>query len=233
VGEAHDGLRGANRPHAVAAGQAGSDVVDDGQQLGAVVLELPSALAERERQAADLSLPDGLLAAGMNTELTAGERGQGPARQGRAGGAPVGVIPGQQQGTQPPGLRSAGPGDLLARHQQDPQGFPVAVRARHRQPARVQAQRGQHRQVGVDGVGLSFAAALPAAGLLALEHQEPGGGQRPAQPRAVSAGALNRDRHPRPATSAMASSSRANPALSLPIRITAIGLPAASAISTS
>jgi hypothetical protein len=34
-------------------------------------------------------------------------------------------------------------------------------------------------------------------------------------------------------TSAMAASSRANPAPSLPIRITAIGLPAGSAISTS
>jgi hypothetical protein len=35
------------------------------------------------------------------------------------------------------------------------------------------------------------------------------------------------------ATSAMTASSRANPALSLPIRIAAIGLPAGSAISTS
>ena len=91
----------------------GSDVPGDGQQLAAVVLELLSALAERERQAAHLSLPDGLLTAGVNRELTVGERGQGPARQGRAGGAAVGVVPGQQQGTQPPGLRGAGPGDLL------------------------------------------------------------------------------------------------------------------------
>ena len=132
----------------------------------------------------------------MNRELTAGERGQGPARQGHAGGAAVGVVPGQQQGTQPPGLRGAGLGDLLARHQQDPQGLPVAVGARHRQPVRVQAQRGQHRQVGIDGVGLALPAALPAAGLLALDHQQPGGGQRPGQPRTVPAGALNRDRHP-------------------------------------
>ena len=44
VGEAHDGLGGADRPDAEAAGQAGSDVVDDGQQLGAVVLQLRPGL---------------------------------------------------------------------------------------------------------------------------------------------------------------------------------------------
>ena len=45
VGEAHDGLGRADRPDAVPAGQAGSDVIDDGQQLGAVVLELLPGLA--------------------------------------------------------------------------------------------------------------------------------------------------------------------------------------------
>ena len=44
VGEAHDGLGGADWPDTVAAGEAGGDVVDDGQQLGAVVLELPPGL---------------------------------------------------------------------------------------------------------------------------------------------------------------------------------------------
>jgi hypothetical protein len=57
VGEADDGLRGADRPDAVAAGQAGGDVVDDGQQLAAVVLELAPGLGQRERQAGDLGLP--------------------------------------------------------------------------------------------------------------------------------------------------------------------------------
>ena len=36
AGEAHDGLTDADRPDAVPAGEAGNDVVDDGQQLGAV-----------------------------------------------------------------------------------------------------------------------------------------------------------------------------------------------------
>lgn len=40
VGEAHDGLCGAERPGTVAAGQAESDVTDDGQQLLAVGFEL-------------------------------------------------------------------------------------------------------------------------------------------------------------------------------------------------
>ena len=41
-------------------------------------------------------MADGLLAAGMNRELTAGQRGQGPAGQGRAGGTAGGVVPGEQ-----------------------------------------------------------------------------------------------------------------------------------------
>jgi hypothetical protein len=43
VGEAHDGLGGADRADPVAAGQAGGDVLDNGQQLGAVVVELSPA----------------------------------------------------------------------------------------------------------------------------------------------------------------------------------------------
>jgi len=36
--------------------------------------------------------------------------------------------------------------------------------------------------MGVDRVGLAFPAALFAAGLLALDHQQARGGQRPRQP---------------------------------------------------
>ena len=88
------GLRGADRADAEAAGQPGSDVIDDGQQLDPVVLELAPGLAEGERQAADLGLADGLLAAGLSGQVPAGERGQGPARQGPAGRPAVGVIAG-------------------------------------------------------------------------------------------------------------------------------------------
>src|SRR5215472_17779531 len=52
--------------------------------------------------------------------------------------------------------------------------------------------------MGIDGVGLAPPATLLAARLLALEHQQPGGGQRPGQPYAISAGALDRDRDPGP-----------------------------------
>jgi hypothetical protein len=62
----------------------------------------------------------------------------------------------------------------------------------------VQAQRGQHRQVRVDRVGLALPAAPFAAGPLALDHQQPGGGQRPRQPDPVAAGARSTHRHPRP-----------------------------------
>jgi hypothetical protein len=107
-------------------------------------------------------------------------------------------FPGQQQAAQPAGLSGAGRPDLLPGDQQDAQRLPVAVGTRHRKPARVQAQRGQHRQVRIDRVGLTPAAAPLAAGPLALDHHQPGGGQRPRQPDPVTAGALNTDRHPRP-----------------------------------
>jgi hypothetical protein len=61
VGEADDGLGGADRADAVAAGQAGGEVVGDGLQLGAVVLELLPGL--------DLGLADGVLAAGVGGDL--------------------------------------------------------------------------------------------------------------------------------------------------------------------
>ena len=71
----------------------------------------------------------------------------------------VGVVAAQQQRAQPVGLCGAGGGELLAGAQQDPQRLAVAVRARGGQPVGVQAQRGQHGQVGVDRVGLAAAAA--------------------------------------------------------------------------
>ena len=86
----------------------------------------------------------------------------------------------------------------------------------------------------VDRVGLAFAAALLTAGLLTLEHQQPGTASARASPipypRVPSMHTATRGPG---AISAIAASSRANPALSLPIRSTAIGLPAGSAISTS
>src|SRR5690348_15009361 len=54
--EADDGLGGADRPDAVAAGEAGGDVVDDGQQLGAVAVELVPGLADRQPETADLGV---------------------------------------------------------------------------------------------------------------------------------------------------------------------------------
>jgi hypothetical protein len=64
-------------------------------------------------------------------------------------------------------------------------------------PPGVHAQRGQHRQVGIDGIGLTLPAALFAAWLLTLDHQQARGGQRPGQPDAVAAAALDRHRHSR------------------------------------
>ena len=114
-----------------------------------------------------------------------------------AGPVAVVVVPGQQQGAQPVGLGGAGGGEFSAGAQQDPQGLPVAVGARGGQPVGVQPQRGQHRQMGVDRVGLAAAAAGLAGRLLALDHRQAGGGDRAGQPDPVAAGALDGHHQPR------------------------------------
>ena len=115
-----------------------------------------------------------------------------------AGEFAVGVVAAQQQRAQPVGLRGTGGGEFLTRTEQDPQRLAVAVRAWGGQPVGVQAQRGQHGQVGVDRVGLALPAAGLAVGLFALEHDEPGRGGGAGQPDAVAAGALDGHRQPRP-----------------------------------
>jgi hypothetical protein len=62
-------LRHADRADAEPAGEPGSDVLNDDQQLGAVVLQPMPGLSQRERQASDLGPPDGLLAAGIRRHL--------------------------------------------------------------------------------------------------------------------------------------------------------------------
>jgi hypothetical protein len=118
VGEAHDGLCGANRPDAEPGGQPGGEVLHDGQQLGVVVFQLVPGLAQCERQAGDLGLPDRLLAAGIRGQLPPGQRREGRLAQRPAGGPAVGVAPGQQQGTQPAPFSSSrwpsGPGHSAA-----------------------------------------------------------------------------------------------------------------------
>ena len=118
-----------------------------------------------------------------------GQAGQAGVGERAAGELAVGVVAGQQQRAQPVGLRGAGGGEFLAGAEQDPQRLPVAVGARGGQPVGVQAQRGQHGQVGVDRVGLAPPAAGLAVGLLALDHDsQAGGGQRAGQPDRRSCG---------------------------------------------
>lgn len=130
-----------------------------------------------KREAADLAIADGLLPARTGAQFTPGQCGQSPLNQGGSGHPAVSVVRGQQQSMQPPDLRGPGHRNLVSGDQQDAQGIPVTIGARHRQLAGVQAQRGQHRQVGIDRIGLALPAALPAAGLLTLEHYQACGGQ--------------------------------------------------------
>jgi hypothetical protein len=62
-------------------------------------------------------------------------------------------------------LSSPGSGDLVTSTQQDTQGFPIAVAARHRKPLDVHTQRGQDCQPGIDAVRLALATAVLSADL--------------------------------------------------------------------
>jgi len=84
---------GADRSDAITLGGAGSDVLDDGQQLGEVFFEVAACLAERDREPAYLGLPDGLVTAGgpgrsLRQDLKSG------IGQRATGGLPVCVIAG-------------------------------------------------------------------------------------------------------------------------------------------
>ena len=107
------------------------------------------------------------------------------------------------EGTQNPNLLtllsrpSAGHREVLAGVEQDPQHLPVAIGAWRRQPVSVVPQCSEYCQVRVDWVGLTLAATLFAAGLLTLDHQQAGLGQRPRQTHAVTPATLQGDRDPR------------------------------------
>jgi len=58
-------LRGADRADAAAVGQPGSQLVDDGLELGAVCRQRAGGLVQGEGEAADLGVADGLGAVGV------------------------------------------------------------------------------------------------------------------------------------------------------------------------
>ena len=95
--ERHDGLGGADRADAATLDQSGDDVVDDGLQLGAVGLERAGGFAQGEREAADLGMPHGLLAAGFPRWPAPGQPGQAGFGESGAGELAVGVVAAQQQ----------------------------------------------------------------------------------------------------------------------------------------
>ena len=102
VGEADDGLSGADRADPVPVGETGGEVVDDGQELSAIGLQLAPGLLQRERETLNLSLANGKVATGRGRQLASGQTGQrrvGQRRVGqRAAGCPaVGVVAGQQR----------------------------------------------------------------------------------------------------------------------------------------
>ena len=93
MGEADDGLRGADRPDAMVAGEAGSEVVDDGLQLTAVVFEVSLRFPQREREATDLCLAGRLGAGRVAGKPTPGAvsvaSGSGPRASSRSASSPV------------------------------------------------------------------------------------------------------------------------------------------------
>ncbi|MCW2720428.1 MAG: hypothetical protein JWR81_4250 [Pseudonocardia sp.] len=74
----------------------------------------------------------------------------------------------------------------------------VLRRRRGARSTGVQTQRGEHREMGVEGVGLALPAASLAVGLLALDHHQAGGGDRAGKSHAAASRALDRRHHTRP-----------------------------------
>ena len=120
-----------------------------------------------------------------------------PVRVSRAARRP-GSSPASSRARSRPACAGARLGDLLPGDHQDEQRLPVTAGARHRQPAGVQAQRGQHRACAPTGPGLALAAAPAAGGLLALEYQQSRRRPAPAPARSRSCGCPRCHRHPRP-----------------------------------
>ncbi|MDT7706926.1 MAG: hypothetical protein QOG20_2533 [Pseudonocardiales bacterium] len=74
----------------------------------------------------------------------------------------------------------------------------VLRRRRGARSTGVQTQRGEHREMGVEGVGLALPAASLAVGPLALDHHQAGGGDRAGKSHAAASRALDRRHHTRP-----------------------------------
>jgi hypothetical protein len=98
VGEADDDLGGGDWSDAAAAGQPGGEFVDDGLQLCPVGFQGVCAGVDGQGEAADLSVSDGVFAAGVTWWAAACQAGEGGLVEGVAGGLSVGVVAGQQQG---------------------------------------------------------------------------------------------------------------------------------------
>ncbi len=95
--ESHDGLGGGDRPDAGAVGEAGGDVVHDGLQLRSVGLECAAGVVDGQGQAADLGVADGLFAAGIARQATAGQAGERGVGECGAGELAIGVVVGVAQ----------------------------------------------------------------------------------------------------------------------------------------
>jgi hypothetical protein len=104
VGEADDHLGGTDRSDAGLVGQADSQFVDNGLQLGAVGLQRAGGLAQREGEAADLGLAHGLVAAGLARWPAPGQARQDGLGERAAGYLALGVIAAVQQRPQSIGL---------------------------------------------------------------------------------------------------------------------------------
>jgi hypothetical protein len=234
VGERHHDLGGADRPDAGSLGQPGCELFDQLVQLASVGLQRAGGFADRDREPTNLAVPHGLQPVGLDGSAAARQGGQGGVGERGSGGVPVAIVTGQQQGPQPVDLPGAGGDHLLPGGQQYPQRLAGAVGARGGQLGGVLLQREQRCQMRVDRIGLTAAAAVLAGRLLALEHRQPGGGQRSAESDAVAAGALDCGDDVRAGwCSAIHATSRVNPAVSLATWMRTITAPVRVASSAS
>ena len=78
-------------------GETGGQVVDDGLQLDAVGFECAAGVVDGQGEAADLGVADGLFAAGIARQATAGQAGERGVGECGAGELAIGVVVGVAQ----------------------------------------------------------------------------------------------------------------------------------------
>ena len=127
VGERHDHLRRGDGADAAAFGQPGRHLFHDGLQLSPVGPQRPACRPDGTSQVSNFAVPGGLFAAGLWCWAAPRHGYQDGIGQRCTREIPLGVVPAQQQRTEPVELGGGDHGELLTGTKQDPQRLAITI----------------------------------------------------------------------------------------------------------